>query len=159
MIRIRTHKFIATLIATFFYSGYLRPASGTWGTFASLPLCLAITYYFGFTGIVFGTFIITMTGLWAAQSYMSYTQTHDPSEIVIDETAGMLVACIPLLISFQWDMIALCFILFRIFDAVKIGPVGWLDNTINGALGVMLDDIAAGLLTSLTLLGLLLWMN
>lgn len=150
---------IDTIIATFLYSGYLRPASGTWGTLASLPLCLGVTYYFGAMGIILGTIIITLTGLWASQSYMNRTKTHDPSEIVIDETAGMMVACIPLLFSFQWDIILLCFGLFRIFDAVKHGPVGWFDKNINGALGVMLDDIAAGLLTAITILGTMLWIN
>jgi phosphatidylglycerophosphatase A len=64
----------------------------------------------------------------------------------------MMIACIPLTLSFDWITIVVCFALFRLFDAVKKGPVGWLDKNINGALGVMIDDIAAGLMASIVAL-------
>ena len=70
----------------------------------------------------------------------------------------MMLACLPLLYQFDMITIFLCFIVFRIFDAIKIGPVGWLDKNINGALGVMIDDIAAGLIATITVIGYLLWM-
>jgi phosphatidylglycerophosphatase A len=56
-------------------------------------------------------------------------------------------------------MVGLCFLIFRVFDAVKTGPVGWLDKNIHGAFGVMIDDIAAGLLTAIVIIGGLLWMS
>jgi phosphatidylglycerophosphatase A len=143
---------ISTLIATFFYSGYLKPASGTWGTLASLPLCLAVTYQFGLWGIVIAALLLFTIGLWAAHQYEIETGEHDSSRIVIDEAAGMMIACIPLTLSFDWITIVVCFALFRLFDAVKKGPVGWLDKNINGALGVMIDDIAAGLMASIVAL-------
>ncbi len=149
---------ISTLIATFFYSGYLKPASGTWGTLASLPLCLVVTYQFGLWGIVIGASLLFTTGLWASHQYEIETGEHDSSRIVIDEAAGMMIACIPLTVSFDWITIVVCFALFRLFDAVKKGPVGWLDNNINGALGVMIDDIAAGLMTAIIVLGFFKWM-
>ena len=151
---IKSHE----IIATFFYSGYLRPASGTWGTLAALPLCLFVTHQFGVAGICIGTIILFLIGLWASQKHMNTIQKHDPSEIVIDEAAGMMVACLPLTLSFDWVTIIACFALFRLFDAVKKGPVGWLDKNVNGVLGVMIDDIAAGLMTAIVITGIIKWM-
>ncbi len=142
----------ARFIATWFYSGHLKPASGTWGTFAALPLCLLSVFYLGFWGHIAFTITLFIIGLWATNVYTNATQKHDPSEVVIDEVAGMMIASLPLFYSFDWPMIFMCFILFRIFDAVKIGPVGWLDKNINGAWGVMIDDIAAGLMASICVL-------
>lgn len=146
------------IVATWFYSGYLKPASGTWGTIAALPLCLYIVYAFGLNGIITTSFILFSLGLWAAHRYEIKTGEHDSGRIVIDEAAGMMVACIPLLYAYNIETIILSFVFFRLFDAVKIGPVGWLDKNINGAWGVMIDDIAAGLMAAITVLGLLIWM-
>jgi phosphatidylglycerophosphatase A len=150
---------MSRLIATWFYSGYLHPASGTWGTLAGLPLCLAVTIYFGLIGIIVSTIVLFVLGLWSAHQYEIETGEHDSSRVVIDEVVGMMIACIPLLYQFDWIMILLCFGLFRAFDAWKVGLVGWCDKNINGALGVMIDDIVAGLLTTIVMLGYLLWMN
>jgi phosphatidylglycerophosphatase A len=147
------------LIATWFYSGYLKPASGTWGTLAALPLCLAVTYHFGITGIILSAIILFFIGLWASYSFEKTIGEHDSSHVVIDEVSGMMIASIPLLYQFDAPMIAICFILFRILDASKIGLVGWVDKNISGALGVMCDDIIAGLLTVIIVLGGLIWMN
>jgi phosphatidylglycerophosphatase A len=149
---------ISNLIATWFYSGHIRPASGTWGTLAGLPLCLAFVHYGGHFGVIFGAIALFIIGLWAAHAYEIDTGEHDSSRVVIDEVAGMMLACLPLLYQFEIKTITACFIAFRMFDAVKIGPVGWLDRNINGALGVMMDDIAAGLLAAITVFGGLLWM-
>ena len=148
---------IYDIIATWFYSGYLTPASGTWGTLAALPLCIAVTYYFGIIGIIIGSCIIFFIGLWAADQYERETGKHDSSHIVIDEAAGMMIATLPLTLQFDWLTLLLCFICFRAFDAIKKGPVGWLDKNIHGALGVMIDDVAAGLLAAITVLGVIIW--
>lgn len=148
-----------TLIATWFGSGFIKPASGTWGTLASLPLCLLITSYFGLLGVIIGSMTLFAIGLWVTHLHQKDTGRHDPSEVVIDETVGMLIACVPLLYLFNWQMILSCFVLFRIFDAIKIGPVGWLDKNINGEFGVMIDDVAAGLMTTIIILGYLIWMH
>ena len=129
------------------------------GTLAGLPLCLAITHYFGMAGIIISTIVLFALGLWSAYQYEIETGEHDSSRVVIDEVAGMMIACIPLLYQFDWIMILACFVLFRAFDAWKVGLVGWCDKNINGALGVMVDDIVAGLLTTIVMLGYLLWMN
>ena len=147
------------IFATWFYSGYLKPASGTWGTLASLPLCFAIAIYCGVWGLIIGSLILFCIGLWAANRYEIETGEHDSSRIVIDEAAGMMLAALPIVYFPQyWWIVGLCFITFRIFDAVKIGPVGWLDKNIHGAWGVMIDDIAAGFLAAIVIFGgFLLW--
>lgn len=150
---------LSTFIATWFGSGYLKPASGTWGTLASLPLCLLIVSYTGLLGLILTSVTLFLIGLWVTNLHQKHTGHHDPSEVVIDETVGMLIASIPLLYLFNWQMILACFILFRIFDAVKIGPVGWLDKNINGAFGVMIDDVAAGLITTIIISGYLIWIH
>ena len=147
------------IISTWFYSGYLKPASGTWGTLASLPFCLYVTYNYGIAGIIIASIGLFAIGLWAAHQYELETGRHDSSHVVIDETVGMLIACIPLVYVFNIKVAVLCFVIFRLFDAVKIGPVGWLDKHINGAFGVMIDDVAAGLMTIIIILGYLVWMH
>ncbi|PCI00287.1 MAG: phosphatidylglycerophosphatase A [Alphaproteobacteria bacterium] len=147
------------LTATFFYSGYMKPASGTWGSFAALPVCLLTVHYGGIFGIILGSLVLFCIGLWAANAYERATGEHDSSHIVIDEAAGLMLACIPLLYDFSWGMIGACFILFRLFDAVKKGPVGWCDTHVSGAFGVMIDDIVAGLMTVILILGYLLWIQ
>lgn len=155
MIKIKLYD----ILATWFYSGYLKPASGTWGTLAALPLCLGVVYSFGLSGIITTTCVLFALGLWAAHRYEIETGEHDSSPIVIDEAAGMMVACVPLLCAYNIQTIILCVVFFRLFDAIKIGPVGWLDRHINGAWGVMIDDIAAGLMAAIIVLGLMVWMN
>ena len=154
------NKFIiARILATWFYSGYLKPAPGTWGTLAAIPLCLLSILYFNITTHIGITVALILIGLWATKIYQNQTGKHDSSEIVIDEVAGMMIAVLPLFVMFDWGYLVVCFVLVRIFDAVKIGIVGWLDKNITGAWGVMLDDIAAGLLTSICILGYMIWMT
>lgn len=145
------------ITATWFYSGYLRPASGMWGAFAALPLCLLVVAYAGLYGVIIVSFALFLLGLWAAHCYEIETGEHDSSRIVIDEVVGMLLASLPLLYDLSWMNIALCFAAFRLFDALKIGPVGWLDRHVRGAFGVMIDDVAAGLMAAIVVFGGMIW--
>ena len=148
---------LAYLIATWFGSGYLKPASGTWGTLASLPIILPIVWFYGSFGIVIGSLILFCIGLWAANIFEIETGEHDSSRIVVDEVVGMLIAATPLLFIFEWFMVLICFALFRVFDAWKVGLVGWCDKNVSGAFGVMIDDVVAGLLTAIVILGIMVW--
>lgn len=139
------------MLATWLGSGYLPKAPGTWGTLAALPFALLIGYYSGFFGLGLATLAAFVMGLWAAKGYMQRTQTHDPGAVVIDEVAGIWLTCLPLYwgqqLPLNWGSmiwVAIAFGLFRIFDIFKPWPVSWADN-LPGALGVMLDDILAGL--------------
>ena len=140
----------AALIATFFGSGLLKPASGTWGALAALAPGLLIAERFGASGLLIGAALAYGLGHWASTVWINGTEDKDPSPIVIDEVAGLwltltLAPLTPL-------GAALAFGVFRFFDIVKPWPVRWADKNIGGATGIMLDDILAGIWAALALL-------
>lgn len=140
------------LIATFFYSGLLRPAPGTWGSLATLPFAYVLYALGGLSLVLGATVIVCCVGYWATAVELKTSQDPDPSEIVIDEVAGMMLALLPVFIGAThagapvlalWPGWITAFAAFRLFDIWKPGPIGWADRQ-GGALGVMLDDIIAG---------------
>lgn len=136
------------LIVTWFQSGRIRPASGTWGSLAALPFCWIIKAIGGLPLIVAFAVSMFFIGIWAVQHYTPHAKTPDPSEVVIDEVVGM--AIVWAFTPANSVLLALAgFFLFRFFDAFKRGPVGWCDKNIKGALGVIVDDAVAGLIAGL----------
>ena len=140
------------LIATFFYIGHLRPAPGTWGSLAALLLGYLIVQTAGVLGLCMGIMITCIMGWWATTAQTKGKDDHDPSEIVIDEVAGQWIAILPIAmwphayeISIWYWFLA--FGGFRMFDIIKPGLVGWADRQVS-PIGVMLDDIIAGLMTA-----------
>ncbi|RYH03404.1 phosphatidylglycerophosphatase A [Salipiger sp. IMCC34102] len=139
-------------IATFAFVGYLKPAPGTWGSLAALPTGLGLMLLAGPWGLVLGTLTIFALGLWATTRMIAGSANHDPSEIVVDEVAGQWIALWPLAFGAAnagaaytalWPGWVAAFMLFRLFDITKWGPVGWADRR-GDPLGVMLDDVIAG---------------
>ena len=140
------------LIATFFYIGHLRPAPGTWGSLAALLLGFTIIQTTGVYGLCIAIITSCVLGWWATAAQTKGKENHDPSEIVIDEVVGQWIAILPLAIYPQPYEISiyywlLAFVGFRLFDITKPGLVGWADRQI-GPIGVMLDDIIAGLMAA-----------
>ena len=140
------------LIATFFYVGHLRPAPGTWGSLAALPVAVVLMILGGPILLVVAALCAFGLGWWATAIETRGKADHDPSEIVIDEVAGQWIALLPVAIGAAhagahvtalWPGIVAGFVLFRLFDIAKPGPVGWADRR-GDALGVMLDDVIAG---------------
>ena len=82
-----------------------------------------------------------VAGVWAAGVMETESGSRDPSEIVIDEVAGMWLALIGIPVT--WPGLLAAFLLFRLFDVWKPGPIDRLQN-LPGGWGVMMDDIAAG---------------
>ncbi|EEX36560.1 phosphatidylglycerophosphatase A [Vibrio metschnikovii CIP 69.14] len=82
-------------------------------------------------------------------------QVHDHGSIVWDEFAGFWItmSIVPLLQLpiFDWQWIVTGFVLFRFFDMVKPWPIGWLDKQVEGGVGIMLDDIVAGIMAAIML--------
>ena len=78
---------MSQIIATFFYVGYMRPAPGTWGSLAALPLAWIIIQLSGFSGLVLTTLIVFTLGLWATKAETAGREDHDPSEIVMHTEA------------------------------------------------------------------------
>lgn len=113
--------------------GHLRPGPGTWGSAVVLPLALLPGWALALVALGF-----TLAGFWALARLPEAEQ--DPSWVVIDEAAGMTLA----LVFAQGLLgVVLAFALFRLFDIVKWGPVGWADRQ-KGPFGVMADDLIAG---------------
>ncbi len=147
----------AQLIGTVGGVGYLRPAPGTWGSLVALPLAWLLHVLGGFPLLVVATAAVFLGGLWATRTMTAGQTDHDPSEIVIDEVAGQLVTLWAISypswahgieITALWPGWIAGFVLFRLFDITKPGPVGWADRR-NDALGVMLDDVIAGVMAGI----------
>ena len=90
------------LIATFFFSGYLKPFSGTWGSAAALVAAFALYLLGGWLLVALLTPVAFGLGLWATARETRGKDNHDPSEIVIDEVAGQWLALLPVLIGATW---------------------------------------------------------
>jgi phosphatidylglycerophosphatase A len=136
-------------IATWFGSGLLPKAPGTWGTLAALPVALAIALIWSPASLYIAAVITFAFGTWAADKYAIACRRPDPSEVVIDEVAAiwLVLATVPLT-GLDW---ILAFVAFRFFDIVKPWPVSLADRKLKGGLGIMLDDIIAAIYTMLVL--------
>lgn len=152
----------STFIATVGYCGHLRPAPGTWGSLAALFLAWVVAHFTGFIGMLILGAVFFFVGLWAIREETSGKSDHDPSEIVIDELVGQWIALLPVIYGASrmdaqllalWPGWIAAFILFRFFDITKLGPIGWADRR-NDALGVMLDDVIAGIFAAVGVIAL-----
>lgn len=145
-------------IATVFGVGYMPWAPGTWGSAIAIAFVWAAHGFLGFPGVVAIGGLVTFWGWYATEKYTKETGNHDPSEVVIDEVAGMFVALSPVSAGLwfsgadpwllPWPGVVAAFVLFRIFDMWKPGPVGRADRR-NDAWGVMLDDLVAGAIAAI----------
>lgn len=141
------------LIVTWLQSGRIRPMSGSWGSLAALPFCWTISAAFGPVGLIVFAALMLAAGLKALDYYLPLAKQTDPSEVVIDEVVGMAIMWCFIPYNGFWPIV-FGFVFFRIFDAIKVGPVGWCDRHIKGAFGVIADDMVAGLLAGITLFAL-----
>lgn len=139
---------IAEIISTWFYVGKVRWAPGTWGTLATVPFIVGFQALGSlvYLGLVF---VILFLGIFLSDIYEKSKGEHDLSEIVIDEVAGFMIAMA--LLPMTWQAFVLGFIIFRFFDIFKPFPISWLDRKIQGGVGVMVDDVAAGVVTNVIL--------
>ena len=136
----------ATLVATFFGAGRLKPGPGTWGSLATLILWAVVSHLLPaawiFPANLFLAVLTVALGIPAATSVARATGIKDPQFVVIDETAGQLVTLLGAPLS--WKSFLAGFILFRAFDIVKPYPVRQLERLPEG-IGIVIDDVAAGL--------------
>jgi phosphatidylglycerophosphatase A len=149
----------STLIATFFGIGYLRPGPGTWASASTVllwsvfafrqPQPLRLPEAFSLSAL------LLPIGIPAATRVARASGSKDPQFVVIDEVAGQLIALIGAPLA--WKTLLAGFILFRVFDIVKPPPVRQLERLPEGV-GIMLDDIAAGIY-ALIVMQLLLHFN
>jgi phosphatidylglycerophosphatase A len=132
------------LLAFGFGSGLIRPAPGTWGTLAAVPFYLLIAPlpWWCYLAVVL---LATLLGLWLCGESARRLGVHDHPGIVWDEFVGLWITL--LAAPAGWIWLLLGFLLFRFFDAVKPWPIRWFDRHVHGGLGIMLDDVIAGLLS------------
>jgi phosphatidylglycerophosphatase A len=147
---------IGCTLATWFGVGLFPIMSGTMGSLAALPFAWLIHVHFGRFALLAAAVVIFIIGCCASSVYLDVAgQEEDPSEIVIDEVAGMW-----LLLAFlfpTWESYLGGFVLFRLFDIIKPWPVSVADKNIKGGFGVMFDDTLAALYP--VVVYIVLWMS
>jgi len=147
---------IRILLATWFGAGYAPAAPGTFGSLFALPVGWALANEGGVFALALATAGVSAIGVWAADAFMAQAGEHDPGPVVIDEVAGQWLAMLPMAAMLTWQAVAISFVLFRLFDIWKPWPISWADKNIDGGLGVMVDDIMAGIAAAACLYGLML---
>jgi phosphatidylglycerophosphatase A len=140
----------AALISTWFGSGLLPAAPGTWGSLAALPFGIAILAFAGRPALLAASVLLYVVGMWAANVYVRRTKEDDPGAVVVDEVVGQWLTLLAVR-SYAWWEFVLAFVLFRVFDIVKPWPVSWAERRFGGGLGIMLDDVIAAIYASLSL--------
>jgi phosphatidylglycerophosphatase A len=146
----------ACLLATWFGAGRLPRAPGTWASLTALPFAAALDWLGGPWLMLLAALAVFGLGVWASDRYMAAYGLHDPAAIVVDEVVGqwLTLALLPLTpIAYL-----LGFILFRLADMLKPWPAAWIDRTVAGGVGVMLDDVVAGIYAGGIALALLVWL-
>ncbi|MFV2005079.1 MAG: phosphatidylglycerophosphatase A [Gammaproteobacteria bacterium] len=135
-------------------SGLSPKAPGTAGTLLTVPLVYFLQQQ---TILVYAlvTLLVLLTGSWVCGYAADKLQVHDHSAIVYDEVAGFLITMF--MVPANWTLMLAGFVLFRFFDAVKPWPISWLDKNVHGGIGIMLDDVLAGLISLLCLVLIQLW--
>lgn len=123
--------------------GTLPKAPGTWGSL------LGIAFFCLFANYVWWQYLLILSvffgfGVWLCGRVSTDLGVHDHSGIVWDEVVGMMLTLFAFKASFT--AILLGFILFRVFDILKPWPISWADQKVKGGLGIMLDDVLAGLM-------------
>ena len=134
--------------ATWGYLGLAPKAPGTVGSLGALPLAYLFMLWTP-TQYMVATFLFTFVALIVCVAYENTFQVHDPKEVVIDEVAGVLITLTWLPLT--WQSFVLGFVLFRTFDIVKPFPIGLIDQKVKGGVGVLADDVAAGIISNVIL--------
>ena len=140
---------IARLLTDFRYllafglgSGLVPKAPGTAGSLVALVLffplhALGTLAYLGIVALAL------TAGVFICDHVARELGIKDPASIVLDEFVGLWIALTCLPDGWYWALVGFC--LFRLFDIAKPWPVGWLDKHLEGGLGIMMDDVAAGI--------------
>ena len=140
----------ALILATGFGVGFIPFAPGTWGSLLSIFLylmLLSIPFYI----FVLSILILTLLGIWSSDISAFILADKDPSQVVIDEIAGMGI-CLFLVHPTKILGILFCFLAFRIFDILKPFPIGYLEKKFKRGFGIMVDDFVSGIIAGVIVL-------
>ena len=137
----------SVLWLTFGGAGLLRPAPGTWGSLAAF-----VIWWWGLSGLpaqvqIFIAIAYGLISWWVCARFLRRSILHDEPQIVADEVAGLWLALA--FVPAVWWVAGVVFGVFRILDIAKPSIIGWCDRTLRGGLGVMADDVLAGLAAGL----------
>ena len=147
----RSHKKLSLApLATLGPLGYFPKGSGTLGALVALPIayllnrtCLPLLWL--------AIPVLALIGLVAIYQFTLHRKEKDPSCVIIDEVVGQLIPFVVIIPEFMhWPMLFAGFVLFRLFDIFKFGPVAFWDRR-KDAIGVMMDDVAAGIIAGFIL--------
>jgi len=145
----------STRFATCFGIGFIPIAPGTFASAAALPFGWLLVHA-GWKWLLAAALIATLLGIWACGAHAKKIRIADPSECVLDEVAGQWLALIPAALGARedWRPFVMAFFLFRLFDILKPWPISAAER-LPGGLGVMMDDVLAGLVAAACLYGML----
>ncbi len=135
-------------LALGFGSGLLPKAPGTFGTVAAIPIYLLLSPL-SLSGYLVAVLLISVTGIAICDYTSKQLHVHDHPAIVFDEIAGYLLTMTALPFGVWWMLAG--FVAFRFFDIVKPWPISWLDKHVRGGIGIMVDDVLAGVMACLVL--------
>ncbi|NBY19372.1 phosphatidylglycerophosphatase A [bacterium] len=137
----RLKDWSAIFFASGFGSGFIPLAPGTWGSAVGVAL---VWKFWGNSVFVQFLWVLLLgaLGVWASGVTCQYFKKQDCQYIVIDEIVGLMITMIGIPIT-GYELV-IGFLLFRLFDVVKPVPVNWVDKKLKNGLGVMLDDVVAG---------------
>jgi len=147
---------LARILATAGGAGYAPIAPGTFGSAVGVALFAVLSALHPLLFILTTATLLAL-GTWASDRAEEFFGKKDDGRIVIDEVVGQLIALAPLLFfanlagTHLLVLLGAGFLLFRLFDIWKPGPVGWAERRFEGGAGVMLDDVAAGVLAALVM--------
>lgn len=147
-------KFLIKLISTFFYAGYFPLIPGTFGSLAGVFLF----YFIRRDQVIYvlSTLFLILLGFWVSTMAEDVFGKKDPKYVVIDEVCGMLLS-LAFLPFYSVQVVCIAFLLFRILDTLKPYPAGRLER-LNGGMGIMLDDLVAGVYANVVLQVVMRWL-
>ena len=143
-----TRENLALFIASGAYVGAAPVAPGTFGTLVALPLWWLFGQLPGGLSLVL-LLLLILVAFWSAGEAEKILHQADSGVIVIDEIVGFLLTTV--LIPFSWPHFIAAFLLFRFFDILKPFPVNWCDENLHGGIGVVVDDLVAGVMAHIVL--------
>ncbi len=138
-------------LALGFGSGLIKPAPGTWGTLAAVPVFFGMVQFLptaqlGYAVMLLVTFLL---GVYVCGQTARDVGVHDHGSIVWDEFVGYFVTMA--LVPASWLNLLLGFVLFRVLDIAKPWPIKLFDKHVHGGLGIMIDDVIAGVIAAIAL--------
>jgi phosphatidylglycerophosphatase A len=135
-------------LATGCFLGNIPFAPGTFGSLLGIPLCFALSKTDVFVAALI-TLLFIVLAIWIAHIAEKRFNNTDPGNIVIDEIAGMAVTFLG--VPFNLASVVTGFLLFRVLDIAKPFPIRRLERSLSGGLGIVLDDVIAGIYSNLIL--------